>query len=176
MNDKNKVEYHHSSSAWEHEYLIQLGERLRYVREKIANISQQEFGKRLNTGRSSVVRYEKGERPCDAVYLRRICDTWGVSPVWLHNGAGVPTETAELNEANGTYAVASGTEYERILDDVYQAVYELESILKNRGLSIDDSKNKAKLIAMCVDYLHKRPENEIEPVSAQILRFIKYGT
>lgn len=109
--------------------------------------------------------------------LIKIALNAGVTLEWLATGYGPKYHDDIAGVAEGALSYKDGSvEYDRLLDDVHQAVLELESVLKNNNLTIDNPQNKAKLIAMCVDHLHKRPVDASEPVSAQILRFIKFGT
>ncbi len=109
--------------------------------------------------------------------LVKIALNTGVTLEWLATGYGPKyhDDVRAVSDNIGTYKVSTAG-YDKILDDVYQAVFELESVLKNNELTIDSPENKAKLVAMCVDHLYKRPVDASEPVSAQILRIIKFGT
>lgn len=61
-----------------------IGARLREVR---GQASQADFAQRLGVARSSLVRYEAGERVPDAELLVTLWRMAGVDPLWLLTGA-----------------------------------------------------------------------------------------
>ncbi|MES9873114.1 MAG: helix-turn-helix domain-containing protein [Candidatus Sedimenticola sp. 6PFRAG7] len=92
----------------------------------------------------------------------------GVTLEWLATGYG-PKHPQESGEGRLTSA-----QYDSLLDDIKLVVTELETLLKEQGMEITTPESKAKLVAMTVDYIHTRDKNRSEePVSAQIIRFIK---
>lgn len=132
--------------------------------------------KAASAGRVSddmLYRYIREETmiPLDVAY--GLCLASGKTLDWMATGDEAGAN--QVVESRASYQVVPA-EYDKLLDDVYLAVFELESVLKENGLTIDDPDNRAKLVAMCVDYLQNRPTDATEPVSAQILRFIKFGT
>jgi len=81
--------------------LVEIGARIRQVR---GSMTQKEFADRLGIGRTSVVRYESGERSPDAVFIARAHALLGVDPIWLLAGVGggatpalTPEESALLD-------------------------------------------------------------------------------
>lgn len=62
-----------------------IGERIRKVR---GSLSRDEFAKRLDSHRNTIMRYEKGEREPDAIFLLRICTEFNINPEWLLFGEG----------------------------------------------------------------------------------------
>jgi transcriptional regulator with XRE-family HTH domain len=57
-------------------------------------LSQEEFGDRLNTSAQTIRRYERDERPPDAIFLRAVMDLFGVDIIWLMTGAGAMAAAA----------------------------------------------------------------------------------
>lgn len=57
-----------------------MGNRLKILRER-ANLTQADLAARLNTGRSTIVKLERGERPLNDRWLSRLANHLGVSPV-----------------------------------------------------------------------------------------------
>lgn len=76
-----------------------IGARIKWVR---AGATQQEFAARLSVGRTSIVRYEAGERTPDAEFIVRAGLILGIDPIWLLTGSGAapvlaPDEAALLD-------------------------------------------------------------------------------
>lgn len=73
---------------------VEIGGRIRQVR---GDMTQKDFADRLGIGRTSVVRYEAGERSPDAEFIAKAHAVLGVDPIWLLTGAGigVPSLTPE---------------------------------------------------------------------------------
>ncbi|EXI92094.1 MAG: putative PBSX repressor [Candidatus Accumulibacter sp. BA-94] len=65
---------------------VEIGGRIRQVR---GDMTQKDFADRLGIGRTSVVRYEAGERSPDAEFIARAHAVLGIDPIWLLTGAGV---------------------------------------------------------------------------------------
>jgi len=76
---------------------MEIGARIRSIR---GDMTQKDFGDRLGVGRTSVVRYEAGERTPDAEFIAKAYSVLGIDPIWLLTGAGsgapslTPEETA----------------------------------------------------------------------------------
>lgn len=64
-----------------------IGERIRYIRENL-NLSQEEFGKKINVTRSAVSNYEKGLRNIMDRVIMDICREFNVHEEWLRNNTG----------------------------------------------------------------------------------------
>lgn len=60
-----------------------VGDRLKQVRGKM---SQVDFAASLGIGRTSLINYEKNERPLDATLLTRLWELYGVDTLWLLTG------------------------------------------------------------------------------------------
>lgn len=73
---------------------VEIGARIRQLR---GDMTQKELADRLGVGRTSVVRYEAGERTPDAEFIAKAHSVLGVDPIWLLTGAGtgVPQLTSE---------------------------------------------------------------------------------
>lgn len=67
-------------------FRLDVGGRLMYVREKLAGLSPAAFARSLGVGKSSVLRYELGERTPDAWYIAQVASRFGVSADWLTRG------------------------------------------------------------------------------------------
>jgi transcriptional regulator with XRE-family HTH domain len=77
----------------------EIGRRIRSLR---GGATQQEFADRLAVGRTSIVRYEAGERTPDAEFIARAHSVLGADPIWLLTGCGEvpvlsPDESALLD-------------------------------------------------------------------------------
>lgn len=57
---------------------------------------QEDFAERLGIGRTTLIRYESGERTPDAGFLSSLVAEFGVDASWLLLGGGVPKQ--ELNQ------------------------------------------------------------------------------
>lgn len=57
-----------------------IGERIRQIR---GSQSRDAFGAAIGVSRNTLLRYERGERCPDAVFLQRVCACFGVDPGWL---------------------------------------------------------------------------------------------
>ena len=64
-----------------------IGDRLKELRKEL-KLSQDEFAKKLNIGRSSIANYESGAREPISSVIALICKTWNVNESWLRNGEG----------------------------------------------------------------------------------------
>lgn len=60
--------------------LCAVGNRLKELRER-AGLSQAELAARVNSGRSTIVKLERGERPLNNRWLERLANQLGVTPV-----------------------------------------------------------------------------------------------
>jgi hypothetical protein len=148
-----------------------IGDRINTAARAVGTRKQAASAGRISD--DMLYRYIREETmiPLDVAY--GICLASGKTLGWMATGEEI--EANRVCEEGATYNVAPAV-YDKLLDDVYKAVFELESVLQENGLTIDEPDSRAKLVAMCVDYLKNRPADATEPVSAQILRFIKFGT
>lgn len=61
--------------------------RLRYIR-KDKHLSQEEFGKRIGIGKTSVSKLESGENKPSEQTIMLICREFNINEVWLRTGEG----------------------------------------------------------------------------------------
>lgn len=66
----------------------ELGERLRYIREKVAKLSRDEMAARIEVSRTTIQAWEAGEREPGGTQLARYAGLWRVSADWLLFGLG----------------------------------------------------------------------------------------
>lgn len=72
----------------------EIGARIREVR---GAMTQKDFADKLGVGRTSVVRYEAGERMPDAVFIAKANLVMGIDPIWLLTGQrGAPAQAPPL--------------------------------------------------------------------------------
>lgn len=71
--------------------------RIAQIRKQF-NLSQEEFGKKLNMSRNYIWMIEKGERvPADRT-IKDICREFGCNEVWLRTGDGDPFQEETRQE------------------------------------------------------------------------------
>lgn len=66
-----------------------IGQRIKEIR-KTNKISQEEFGKRFNVGKSTVSQWETGKYTPDSEILNKICDWYGVTMDYLYGRSNKP--------------------------------------------------------------------------------------
>ncbi len=66
---------------------MNIGERISLIRKNM-NISQEDFGKRINVTRSAISNYEKGTRNIMDRVISDICREFNVNEKWLREGTG----------------------------------------------------------------------------------------
>lgn len=59
-----------------------------------AELSQEEFGKKLNLSGSTISLFESGKRVLTKRTAADICEKFNVNPLWLENGEGEPYNDA----------------------------------------------------------------------------------
>ena len=64
-------------------------ERIRALRIAL-KLTQEEFGKPIGVGRSSIAKLESGENNPSNQTIELICSKFNVNPEWLKDGADVP--------------------------------------------------------------------------------------
>lgn len=86
--------------------LAAIGARIRQIR---GGQTQQAFADRLGMGRTTIVRYEAGERSPDAEFIASAATVFGVDPLWLLTGrySGPMVLTAEENALLDNYRAAA---------------------------------------------------------------------
>lgn len=82
-----------------------IGERLKEVRTKYLNLSQEEFGNTLGIGRGAIYNIEKGLVEPKESFMQLLCSTYNINREWLTTGEGdmfLPmTEDEELAKMFG---------------------------------------------------------------------------
>jgi transcriptional regulator with XRE-family HTH domain len=68
--------------------LQQIGQRIRYVRTEIADLSQREFVQRMGMGQSNISQLEKGMSLPSCFFLLSLHVTYDVNLNWLLTGSG----------------------------------------------------------------------------------------
>lgn len=76
---------------------MELGRRLKTVREQLLRQSPAKVARDLGVGKSSVIRYESGERLPDAWYLYVLSRRSGSDLTWLMTGQGSMLSAASLD-------------------------------------------------------------------------------
>lgn len=61
--------------------------RIKKIRE-CANLTQEEFGKRIGSARNTIANYETGNRKPSSAVVTLICKEFGINEVWLRTGEG----------------------------------------------------------------------------------------
>lgn len=74
----------------------EIGARIKKIR---GQLTQKEFADLLGVGRTSVVRYESGERTPDAEFLVKLNVIYKVQPLWLLTGQGADIAGEKLTPA-----------------------------------------------------------------------------
>jgi SOS-response transcriptional repressor LexA len=90
-----------------------IGDRIIQVRSKQ---TQQSFANSIKIAKSTLLRYERGERLPDSEVIARICETHNIDYTWLITGRGSPTE-AERYTPIPQYDIAASAGSGAILDD-----------------------------------------------------------
>lgn len=65
-----------------------MNERIKQLRKEIS-LSQEEFGKRIGIGKTSVSKIETGENSPSEQTIMLMCREFNVNEEWLRNGTGV---------------------------------------------------------------------------------------
>lgn len=80
-----------------------MNSRIKKIREE-NKLSQEEFGKRIGVGRSSISKLESGENnPSDQTILL-ICNTFNVNEDWLRTGEGEMFKPLSRSETIAKFA------------------------------------------------------------------------
>lgn len=75
------------------------GERLKYLRKDLLNMTLDKFGDRVKVTKAAISRIENGDRSLTDQMILSICREYHVSEAWLRAGEGEPfAESAEENE------------------------------------------------------------------------------
>ena len=77
-----------------------IGERIRYFRKEIQELTQEEFSKRINIGRANVASIEKNRIAVTDRVISDICNAFSLSEQWLRTGEGEMYEETETTLFN----------------------------------------------------------------------------
>ena len=72
-----------------------IGERIRYFRKEVQNLTQEEFSRRINVGRANVASIEKNRIAVTDRVISDICNAFSLSEHWLRTGEGEMYEETE---------------------------------------------------------------------------------
>ena len=75
-----------------------IGERIKFLRKEILNLTQQEFADALNISRSNLGNIEIGRVATTDRTRADICSKYNVSPHWLSTGVGDPLIQPDRDE------------------------------------------------------------------------------
>lgn len=107
-----------------------IGDRIRYVREEILELSGEEFGKLLSVTKTAVSNWEKGNRTADIHTLSKIADLGNVTLDFL----ACKTDDPNVEVVNITYGdkpltfkLAKGTKKELSQEDIQKMIDKLET-------------------------------------------------
>lgn len=67
---------------------MQIGDRIKYLRKNVLDLTQQEFSKCINLSRSNLGNIETGRIDVTDRVLSDICQKFNVSEDWLRTGEG----------------------------------------------------------------------------------------
>lgn len=68
---------------------MHLGERIRYIRKEILNITQKEFGEQIGLKANSVSDIEKGKNNPTEQTIKAICREFNITEEWLRYERGI---------------------------------------------------------------------------------------
>lgn len=68
--------------------MYNIGERLKYLRKEVLNLTQEDFAKRLLMSNSNVSRYENNEYEFTERIIKDICREFDINEKWLKKGIG----------------------------------------------------------------------------------------
>ena len=77
-----------------------IGERIRFFRKEIQELTQEEFSKRINIGRANVASIEKNRIAVTDRVISDICNAFSLSEQWLRTGEGEMYEETETTLFN----------------------------------------------------------------------------
>ncbi len=105
-------------------------ERIKELRKTIG-LTQDEFAKRIGLARSSVAKYEIGEREPNNAIILSICRIFNVNESWLRDGEGEMFKEDPMEEEAAFYVRQLLEEYEDnpfydMIIDMMKTYYELD--------------------------------------------------
>lgn len=65
-----------------------MNERIKTLRKKVLNLTQEEFANRISSAQTTIAGYENGSREPSNIVISSICREFGVNEIWLRTGAG----------------------------------------------------------------------------------------
>jgi transcriptional regulator with XRE-family HTH domain len=86
-----------------------LGQRIRLIRKR-NSMTQEEFGKRLDVGKSTIINYESGKRSPDAGFLTRLIEQFDTDASWLLLG-NIRSNSFHIKREVDNYKVQKLIEY-----------------------------------------------------------------
>lgn len=99
-----------------------VGDRLRQVR---GDMNQDAFAKMLDIGRTTLIRYEKGERSPDADLIARLWVLFKVDALWLLTGIGKRTSGEQLSAMEAALV----SDYRQCTDEAKEALVRVAAVL-----------------------------------------------
>ncbi len=65
-----------------------MNKRLKYLREEILLLSQEEFANRVGRKNDIISIYENGKKPISKKFIKLVCDEYNINQEWLETGKG----------------------------------------------------------------------------------------
>lgn len=65
-----------------------MNKRLKYLREEILLLSQDEFASRIERQHDIISIYENGKKPISKKFIKLVCDEYNINQEWLETGEG----------------------------------------------------------------------------------------
>ncbi len=84
---------------------MSLGERIKHVRLK-KDMKQEELGKLLNVGKSTISQYETNKSTPDAATISKIADIFNTTTDYLLGRTDNPNSTTAAKESKAEYPIA----------------------------------------------------------------------
>lgn len=103
----------------------ELSGRLQIIR---GEMTQREFAKRLGVGRTTLIRYESGERIPDAMFLQMLILKFKIDPSWLLLGLGSVPEQVQISSEKRALLGA----YDRMSDENKRAIIQISESLSQQ--------------------------------------------
>lgn len=108
-----------------------IGQRIRYVREEILELSGEEFGKLLNVTKTAVSNWEKGNRTADIHTLSKIAELGNVTLDYLACKTNDPNaEVVSYQDGNKVFEVEleKGTKEQLTEGQLQALIKKLEAV------------------------------------------------
>lgn len=84
-----------------------MNQRIKEIR-KLHHLNQEEFGKRIGIGKTSVSKIETGENNPSEQTIRLICTQFDVNEVWLRTGEGGDSNMFTKNAKDDRFSLNLG--------------------------------------------------------------------